>query len=121
MIVVLLILVLVGYKVLQPNNATSQSTADVATDNSTEVAFTSTDFDDIPPTYVDSGSALTSVAAVKPTLAAQSAAPSFSCDGRKHCSQMTSCAEATYFIQHCPNTKMDGNNDGIPCEKQWYN
>ncbi|KAA0929662.1 excalibur calcium-binding domain-containing protein [Psychrobacter sp. ANT_H56B] len=39
--------------------------------------------------------------------------------GRKHCSQITSCAEATYFIQHCPNTKMDGNNDGIPCEKQW--
>jgi len=43
----------------------------------------------------------------------------FTCDGRTHCSQMTSCAEATYFIQHCPNTKMDGNNDGIPCEKQW--
>lgn len=44
---------------------------------------------------------------------------SFKCDGRTHCSQMTSCAEATYFIQHCPNTKMDGNNDGVPCEKQW--
>jgi hypothetical protein len=43
----------------------------------------------------------------------------FKCDGRTHCSQMTSCAEATYFIQHCPNTKMDGNNDGVPCEKQW--
>ena len=121
MIVVLLALALVGYKILQPNNATSHSTTDVATDTSTEVAFTSTDFDDIPQTYVDSGSgpALTSVAAVKPTLAAQPAALSFSYDGRKHCSQMTSCAEATYFIQHCPNTKMDGNNDGIPCEKQW--
>ena len=43
----------------------------------------------------------------------------FSCDGREHCSQMRSCAEATYFIQHCPNTKMDGNNDGVPCERQW--
>ena len=43
----------------------------------------------------------------------------FKCDGRVYCSQMTSCAEATYFINHCPNTKMDGNNDGIPCEKQW--
>jgi Excalibur calcium-binding domain len=43
---------------------------------------------------------------------------SFTCDGRTHCSQMTSCAEATYFIQHCPDTKMDGNNDGVPCEKQ---
>ena len=44
---------------------------------------------------------------------------SFECDGRTHCSQMTSCAEATYFIQHCPNTKMDGNKDGVPCERQW--
>lgn len=43
----------------------------------------------------------------------------FACDGRVYCSQMTSCAEATYFIEHCPGTKMDGNNDGVPCEKQW--
>ncbi|WP_299697024.1 excalibur calcium-binding domain-containing protein [Hydrocarboniphaga sp.] len=43
----------------------------------------------------------------------------FQCDGRTYCSQMTSCAEAKYFIQHCPDTKMDGNNDGVPCEKQW--
>jgi cold shock CspA family protein len=47
-------------------------------------------------------------------------APSrFSCDGRTMCSQMTSCAEATYFIRNCPNTKMDGNDDGEPCESQW--
>jgi len=43
----------------------------------------------------------------------------FQCDGRMHCSEMTSCAEATYFIQHCPGTRMDGDNDGVPCEKQW--
>jgi hypothetical protein len=46
-------------------------------------------------------------------------ASSFSCDGRTHCSQMSSCEEATYFIKHCPNTKMDGDNDGVPCESQW--
>jgi cold shock CspA family protein len=40
----------------------------------------------------------------------------FTCDGRKHCSQMTSRAEAEFFTRHCPNTKMDGDNDGIPCE-----
>tara|TARA_R110000737_G_scaffold325569_1_gene338990 strand:+ start:335 stop:898 length:564 start_codon:yes stop_codon:yes gene_type:complete len=40
----------------------------------------------------------------------------FSCDGRQHCSQMTSRSEAEYFIKHCPNTKMDGDRDGIPCE-----
>ncbi|NDY73491.1 DNA-binding protein [Desulfobacter hydrogenophilus] len=43
----------------------------------------------------------------------------FRCDGRTRCSQMTSCAEATYFLRNCPNTKMDGDNDGIPCERQW--
>lgn len=40
----------------------------------------------------------------------------FTCDGRQHCSQMTSRAEADFFTKHCPNTKMDGDNDGIPCE-----
>ena len=44
---------------------------------------------------------------------------SFRCDGRIYCSQMTSCAEATYFLRNCPGTKMDGNNDGVPCEQQW--
>lgn len=41
------------------------------------------------------------------------------CDGRTHCSQMRSCGEAQYFIQHCPNTQMDGDRDGVPCERQW--
>ncbi|MCB1954545.1 MAG: cold shock domain-containing protein [Rhodocyclaceae bacterium] len=45
--------------------------------------------------------------------------PAFRCDGRTHCSQMTSCAEATYFLQNCPGTQMDGNGDGVPCEQQW--
>lgn len=43
----------------------------------------------------------------------------FRCDGRTYCSQMTSCAEATYFLKNCPGVKMDGNNDGVPCEQQW--
>jgi cold shock CspA family protein len=43
----------------------------------------------------------------------------FRCDGRTYCSQMTSCSEAKYFLRNCPGVKMDGNNDGIPCEQQW--
>ena len=46
---------------------------------------------------------------------------SFKCDGRTRCGQMSSCEEATYFVQNCPNTQMDGNNDGVPCEQQWCN
>ena len=42
----------------------------------------------------------------------------FQCDGRKYCSQMTSCQEATFFLKNCPGTEMDGDRDGIPCERQ---
>ena len=48
-----------------------------------------------------------------------SPAPQYKCDGRIYCSQMTSCDEATYFLRNCPGVKMDGNNDGVPCEQQW--
>ena len=44
---------------------------------------------------------------------------SFRCDGRTYCGQMTSCAEAKYFLKNCPGVKMDGNGDGVPCEQQW--
>lgn len=33
--------------------------------------------------------------------------------------QMTSCAEAIWFVNNCPDTQMDGNRDGVPCEQQW--
>ena len=45
--------------------------------------------------------------------------PSFHCDGRQHCSQMNSYEEAKFFLDHCPNPKMDGDRDGIPCERQF--
>lgn len=47
------------------------------------------------------------------------AARAFRCDGRLHCSQMTSCSEARLFLKHCPGVKMDGDGDGVPCEQQW--
>lgn len=43
----------------------------------------------------------------------------FQCDGRTRCSQMSSCEEAKFFLAHCPNTQMDGDGDGIPCEQQY--
>ncbi len=60
-------------------------------------------------------------AAPEPPLrrAATPAAPAFRCDGRTHCSQMRSCDEAEFFLRHCPDTKMDGDRDGVPCETQW--
>jgi hypothetical protein len=51
--------------------------------------------------------------------AAEPESARFSCDGRVYCSQMTSCEEATWFLRNCPGVKMDGDNDGDPCEQQW--
>ena len=59
-----------------------------------------------------------------PSVQAAMASPAhstFTCDGRTTCAEMTSCAEARYFIEQCPNTTMDGDNDGNPCEMQWCN
>jgi hypothetical protein len=70
----------------------------------------------------------TSVPAVMPTTAgdmhpasldaadAEVLAVPFRCDGRVHCSQMNSRAEAEFFVRHCPGTRMDGDSDGDPCE-----
>lgn len=60
-------------------------------------------------------SAVSTVSAVMP----EAAPANVRCDGRQHCSQMTSCAEATQFLRHCPGMKMDGDGDGVPCETQW--
>ncbi|HMQ97337.1 MAG TPA: cold shock domain-containing protein [Candidatus Nanoperiomorbaceae bacterium] len=46
---------------------------------------------------------------------------SYQCSGKKYCSEMTSCSEAFFYQENCPETKMDGDNDGIPCERQWCN
>lgn len=54
-----------------------------------------------------------------PTLVMPLSASRWKCDGRTHCSQMTSCEEAKFFLSNCPNTEMDGDRDGIPCESQW--
>ena len=51
--------------------------------------------------------------------ASPAAASGFRCDGRQYCSQMTSCAEAKHFSAYCPGVKMDGDNNGVPCEQQW--
>jgi cold shock CspA family protein len=43
----------------------------------------------------------------------------FKCEGKNRCSQMTSCAEAMFYLDHCPGSLTDGDYDGRPCEDQW--
>ena len=54
-----------------------------------------------------------------PVAVAPVAAAGYRCDGRTRCTQMTSCGEATWFLKNCPGVQMDGNRDGVPCERQW--
>jgi hypothetical protein len=58
---------------------------------------------------------------VTPVPAPVMQAATYKCDGRKYCSQMTSCEEAKYFLNNCPGVNMDnyGEGNGIPCERQW--
>ncbi|GAC1619461.1 MAG: hypothetical protein NVS9B10_00180 [Nevskia sp.] len=75
-----------------------------------------------PPPAADkaqSGGRGTPAAAIESPTRGTAGDGAFHCDGRQRCSQMTSCAEAKYFLSHCPTVKMDGDGDGIPCEDQF--
>ena len=54
-----------------------------------------------------------------PLSSTENAKSSYSCQGKTHCSEMVSCEEATFYQRNCPGTMMDGDGDGIPCERQW--
>lgn len=43
----------------------------------------------------------------------------FQCEGKIWCSDMSSYEEAVFYLRNCPGTKMDGDGDGIPCERQF--
>jgi len=42
---------------------------------------------------------------------------SFTCSGKKTCSQMASCAEAQFYLNTCGVKSLDGDKDGVPCDK----
>ncbi|SFP39048.1 Endonuclease YncB, thermonuclease family [Geopseudomonas sagittaria] len=41
---------------------------------------------------------------------------SYSCATRKTCGQMSSCSEARHQLEQCGNSRLDQDNDGVPCE-----
>lgn len=41
----------------------------------------------------------------------------FSCGSKTRCAQMTSCAEAQFYLTQCRLESIDGNRDGEPCEQ----
>lgn len=58
---------------------------------------------------------ITPVAEVKAQATVKATKAGFSCDVKKTCGQMTTCAEAKFQLKTCGNTGLDGDNDGTPC------
>lgn len=38
------------------------------------------------------------------------------CGSKRTCKQMSSCAEARHYLNVCGLSRLDGDNDGVPCE-----
>ncbi|MCP5449740.1 MAG: thermonuclease family protein [Gammaproteobacteria bacterium] len=51
------------------------------------------------------------------TPATTTANGSFSCNGKRYCREMSSCEEAKFYLNTCGVRSLDGNKDGVPCEK----
>jgi endonuclease YncB( thermonuclease family) len=45
------------------------------------------------------------------------AAAGFVCGAKRVCGQMTSCAEAQFHLNQCGLSRLDGDRDGVPCER----
>jgi hypothetical protein len=41
----------------------------------------------------------------------------FKCEGKTRCSEMA-CDEAVFYLHNCPGVEIDGDHDGLPCERQ---
>ena len=41
----------------------------------------------------------------------------FTCGSKTRCSEMTSCEEAQFYLKECGLSTIDGDKDGIPCER----
>jgi hypothetical protein len=39
------------------------------------------------------------------------------CGEKTYCTQMTSCDEAMFHFRHCGLLRLDGDRDGVPCER----
>ena len=108
-VVVLLVILILGYlasyKLHKPSNDVLINAADMdAASGSSQKHISNNDIESLRP-----------VAPVQ----IQHQPASFQCSGKTHCSDMVSCDEAKFYLNHCPGSVTDGDGDGIPCEDQW--
>ena len=77
-----------------------------------------------PPWDWRKGTCATASAPAPRAPAAPTAAPTpattsggFTCAGKRYCREMTNCEEAKFYLTQCGVSSLDGNHDGVPCEK----
>jgi endonuclease YncB( thermonuclease family) len=73
-----------------------------------------------PPWVWRHGGQQTTPAAPQQSAPAQSRpAPTdtFSCGSKRYCTQMSSCTEAQFYFRQCGLMRLDGDHDGVPCER----
>ncbi|HEY8609814.1 MAG TPA: thermonuclease family protein [Roseomonas sp.] len=51
-----------------------------------------------------------------PARSSPAAASGFTCGAKQYCREMTSCAEARFYLSQCGLSRLDGDRDGVPCE-----
>lgn len=51
-----------------------------------------------------------------PPVALPPPTDAFTCDAKRYCREMTSCAEARFYLNSCGLSRLDGDRDGTPCE-----
>lgn len=51
-----------------------------------------------------------------PTQPSTPSTTGFTCAGKTKCGQMTSCQEAYFYLNNCGLSRLDGDDDGVPCE-----
>lgn len=57
------------------------------------------------------------IASPTPSKGIESNNHDFQCGEKRYCNQMSSCAEAQFYLHQCGLTRLDGDGDGVPCEK----
>ncbi|MBP0447337.1 thermonuclease family protein [Roseomonas sp. SSH11] len=62
------------------------------------------------------GALPTTSAPAAPARSSPPTSSSFSCGAKQYCREMTSCAEARFYLQQCGLSRLDGDRDGVPCE-----
>lgn len=74
------------------------------------------EFASTPPWDFRHGSKTTATTA-RPSVNKSTTTTGYSCGPKRFCKEMSSCDEAKYYLQHCDAKTIDGDGDGVPCEK----